>query len=577
MSQSAADAITTSVIQSGLVSVSREMGVTLRRTAYSDIFNEGSDFSCGLFDADGRLTAQGEFLPIHLGALQFAVRQAIEELRPFGFDPGDAVILNDPFRGGTHLPDLTVITPIWADGRLRAFAANRAHHGDVGGTVAGSFYAHAYENYQEGLRIPPVKLYRAGAMDRDVFELILNNVRVPSVMRGDLEAQLSANRTAADRYAEICAKYGSETVDGAITEACAQSERRMRAVIAGWPDGAYVGDDWLDNDGHRNEPILIRAAVHVNGDNLVVDFSGTDPQVRGPVNAVFGMTASSVYLALQAATDPHIPSNDGCYRPIGIEAPSGSVVNATFPAACTGGNETSHRILNAIMRALSVMPYGPRVMASDHGSSNNLIIAAGRGSGDRAILYQYPEGGWGAVDGKDGESALFSLTGNCRNMPAETMELRFPVRLRRYELRQNSGGAGHWRGGLGTRRDYEILSDEAQLSFVSDRCIVPPFGLYGGQPGATGSYLVDRGDGFEPASPTFASKAADVPLRRGDVVSQQTAGGGGLGDPRDRPLEAIAHDVREGYVTVDWAVTAYALEPDALEQETLKHTGESGS
>ena len=570
----AADPITTSVIQSGLVSVSREMGVTLRRTAYSDIFNEGSDFSCGLFDADGRLTAQGEFLPIHLGALQFAVRQAIKEIRPHGFEPGDAVILNDPFRGGTHLPDLTVITPIWADGKLRAFAANRAHHADVGGTVAGSFYAHAYENYQEGLRVPPVKLYRAGSVDRDLFELILNNVRVPSIMRGDLEAQLSANRTAAERYTQLCNKYGSSTVDHAIVEACDQSERRVRAVITSWPDGAYLGEDWLDNDGHRNEPILIRVTVRVEGDSVVVDFTGSDPQVRGPVNAVFGMTASSVYLALQAATDPHIPSNDGCYRPISIDAPAGSVVNANFPAACTGGNETSHRILNAVMRALSVMPRGPRVMAGDHGSSNNLIIAAARDGAEQAILYQYPEGGWGAVDGKDGESALFSLTGNCRNMPAETMELRFPVRLRRYALRQDSGGAGRWRGGLGTRRDYEILSDEARLSFVSDRCIIPPFGLHGGQPGAPGRYLVDRGDGFEPASPTFASKAADVPLRRGDVVSQQTAGGGGFGEPADRPLEAIVEDVREGYLSADHAISVYQLQLDELRRDTLEHSGD---
>ena len=234
-----------------------------------------------------------------------------------------------------------MVTPIWADGELRAFAANRAHHGDVGGAVAGSFYAHAYENYQEGLRIPPVKLYRAGAIDRDVFELILRRFACPrscvAISRRNSPPTALPGALCRDMR-EVRQRYRRPRDH----RGCAQSERRMRAVITGWPDGVYVGEDWLDNDGHRNEPVLIRVAVRVEGDRLVVDFSGTDPQVRGPLNAVFGMTASSVYLALQAATDPHIPSNDGCYRPIGIEAPSGSVVNATFPAACTGGNETSH-------------------------------------------------------------------------------------------------------------------------------------------------------------------------------------------------------------------------------------------
>lgn len=562
---SGSDPITTSVIQSALVSISREMGVTLRRTAYSDIFNEGSDFSCGLFDAQGRLTAQGEFLPLHLGALQYAVRQAVAEMRPRGFEPGDAVILNDPYRGGTHLPDLTAITPIFIDNEVRAFAANRAHHGDVGGAVAGSFVASAYENFQEGIRVPPVKIYRAGRIDPDVLELILNNVRVPTNMRGDLEAQLSANRTAVTRYAEVAARYGSDVVADAITDACASSERRMRQVIATWPDGSYYGEDFLDNDGHRDEPILVAVTLIVRGDQLLVDFSGTAKQVLGPVNSVLGMTASSVYLALQAAADPTIPSNDGSYRPFEINAPLGSLVNPTFPAACTGGNETSHRIVNAIMRALSVMPAGPRFMASDHGSSNNLIIVAQRPDGSPAILYQYPEGAWGSVEGKDGESALFSLTGNCRNMPAEALELGFPIRLRRYELRQDSGGAGRWRGGLGTRRDYELLADQARLSFLSDRCKVPPFGLRGGAAGAPGAYLVDRGEGLVAASPTFLSKGVDLPLKAGDIVSQQTAGGGGLGAPRDRPLAEVLADVREGYVSPAGAVEEYGIDPAVLD------------
>jgi N-methylhydantoinase B len=555
----AVDAISVGIIRSGLVSISREMGVTLRQTAYSTIFNEGADFSCGLFGAQGQLIAQGEFLPIHLGALQFAVRAAIDEVGPGAFDPGDTVLLNDPYRGGSHLPDLTAVSPIFVDTELVGFAANRAHHADVGGGVSGSFYSRARENFQEGLRVPPVKLYRRGELDHDIANLILNNVRVPSDMRGDLEAQVSANRTAVKRFREFCGRYGTETIDRVVDEICLQSERRMRAVIRSWPDGDYVGEDYMENDGIVDEPIRIRVTIRVRGDKLTVDFEGTGRQARGPINAAPGMTASAVYLTLQAATDPTIPANDGCYRPITIDAPPGCLVNPDFPAACTGGNECAHRIVNTVMRALSALPHGPRVMACDHGSSNNLFIDALDVRGDRTILYQYPEGGWGALPFKDGVSALFSVMGNCPNTPAEALELRFPIRLVRYELRQDSGGAGRWRGGLGTRRDYEILSEEADLAFVADRCKIPPYGLAGGAPAAPGGYRVDRGAGLQDASPEFISKGTEIPLRRGDVVVQESAGGGGYGAPAERPLETVRADVEAGYVSVAAAEASYGV------------------
>lgn len=546
----AVDPITLGVIRSGLISVSREMGVTLRQTAYSTIFNEGTDFSCGVFDAEARLVAQGEFLPIHLGALQFAVRQAVRELGVEAFEPGDSVMLNDPYRGGTHLPDLTAITPIFSEERLIGFAANRAHHADVGGTAPGSFYSEARENFQEGLRLPPVKLYRAGQVDRDILEIILNNVRVPRDMRGDLEAQISANRTASVRLLEICDRYGPETLVAAEAEICDQSERRMRAVIESWPDGEYSARDWMDNDGVVDEPIEIRVTVRVAGSDLEIDFTGTDPQAVGPVNAVPGMTASATYLAVQAAADPDIPANDGCYRAVRITAPDGTLVSPTFPAPCTGGNETSHRIVNAIGKAFAEMPSGPRLISGDHGSSNNLLIDAIGSDGERSIFYQYPEGGWGALATKDGESGLFSIVGNCKNTPAEAIELRFPLRLVRYELRADSGGPGAHRGGLGTRRDYEVLAERASLSFVSDRCKIGAFGLADGGDGGVGQYLIDRGSGFAQAS-EMVSKGTQIELRRGDVVSQRTAGGGGFGDPAEREREALERDLRLGYVSAD--------------------------
>jgi N-methylhydantoinase B len=553
------DVVTLGIVRAGLVSVSREMGVTLRQTAYSSIFNEGGDFSCGLFDRNARLTAQGEFLPIHLGALQFAVAAAVDEVGGAAFEPGDAVLLNDPYRGGSHLPDLTVISPIFVDTVLTGFAANRAHHADVGGTVPGSFYSGARENFQEGLRIPPVKLYRRGTLDRDLCQLVLNNVRVPSDMRGDLEAQVSANRTAVKRFREMCDQYGREVIERMTVAICEHSEARMRGVIETWPDGDYAGEDFMDNDGIRDEPIPIRVTIRVRGDELTVDFEGTGPQAHGPVNSAPGMTASAVYVALQAATDPTIPANDGCYRPIAIKVPEGTLVSPRFPAACTGGNECAHRIVNTVMRALSTLPRGPRIMACDHGSSNNLLIDTTDDRHRRAILYQYPEGGWGALPSKDGENALYSITSNCPNTPVEALELRYPVRVVRYELRQDSGGAGRWRGGLGTRRDYEILSASASLSFISDRCKIPPYGLAGGCPGAGGSYRIDRGDGPAPASPVFGSKGADVPLGRGDVVIQESAGGGGYGQPGDRPGAEVLADIDAGYVSLDAGVRLYGL------------------
>lgn len=554
------DAITIGVIRSHLVSVSREMGVTLRQTAYSNIFNEGSDFSCGVFDHRGRLWAQGEFLPIHLGALQFAVREAIEEVGIETFEEGDAVLLNDPYRGGTHLPDLTAITPIFFAGEIVAFAANRAHHADIGGTVPGSFYSKATENFQEGLRIPPIRFVRKGTIDPDLMEMILNNVRVPREMRGDLEAQISANRTAVTRTVALCERYGVETVQGAAEEICNQSENRMRAIIAAWPNGSWAAEDFLDNDGINPEPIKVHVVATVAGDTLTFDFSGTADQVDGPMNSVRGMTASATFLAVQAAADPTIPANDGAYRPITIIAPEGSLLNPRFPAPCTAGNETSHRIVNAVQKALAQLPMGPNVIAGDHGSSNNLLISSvDKRTQEFSVFFSYPEGGWGALDEKDGESALFSIVGNCKNMPAEAVELHFPIRLLRYELRQDTGGAGRCRGGLGTRRDYEVLADSASLSFVSDRCIIGANGLAGGHSGGTGAYLVDRGDGPELAAPEFISKGTQIPLQAGDIVSQCTAGGGGYGEPKERSRTEVAEDLRLGYISPRAAAEIYGM------------------
>ncbi|HEY7952482.1 MAG TPA: hydantoinase B/oxoprolinase family protein, partial [Solirubrobacteraceae bacterium] len=542
-----ADAITAEVIRHALTAVSREMGVTLRMTSCSPIFNEGNDYSCAIFDAQGKLVTHGEFLPIHLGSLSFSVFHARAAFAHDGLKEGDTVVMNDPYLGGSHLPDITMVSPIFHEGEAVAYAANRAHHLDVGGTMPGSFFSGATDNYQEGLRISPMKLFRGGERDAHLLKLITENSRLPEQMRVDLESQVSANRTAIERVGELFRRYGEEMLRTAMHEAMAYSERRMRAVIKSWPDGDYTASDWLDNDGVEDEPREIKVTLRVRGDRVEVDFTGSSEQTKGPLNSVLGYTCSGVYMTLQAATDPDIPPNAGCYRPIEIIAPAGSIVNPRFPAPCTGGNETVFVISAAIFRALSQIE-GAKTMACDQGSSNNLLISGMRPhGGSRYVLYEYPEGGWGANAQRDGLSAVYSIAGNTWNVPVEVVERRFPLRVERYELREDSGGAGEHRGGLGIRRDHRILDHSAELSIVGNRVMVPPWGFGGGGEGAAAMYRLLRA-GAEPINPAprFGSKAAGVPLRPDDVVVQMTAGGGGWGNPLRRDREAVARDVRLG-------------------------------
>jgi N-methylhydantoinase B len=563
----ALDPITVEVVAKGIAAAAREMGITLRQTSSSPIFNEGNDYSCAIFDARGRLVSHGEFLPIHLGSLPFSVNHAIEELGRDRLEPGDSVVLNDPFRGGSHLPDVTLVTPIFLDGELIGFGANRAHHLDIGGTVAGSFYAQARENYQEGLRLPPTKLVKRGVLDEELMAVIQANVRLPRQTRADLLSQWSANLSAAARMAELVGRYGRATVEACMEVVMDDSERRMRAIIATWPDGRYAAEDSMDNDGITDVPRTVRVTVEVRGDQLTVDFTGTDPQVEGPLNSVLGYSSSGVYMTVQAATDPDILPNDGCYRPVTIIAPEGTIVNPHFPAACTGGNEITSVIHNATFRALAQVPRRPgrcpRVMAGDQGSSNNLFLSGYDDHGERFVLYEYPEGGWGGTDGRDGLNAIYSIIGNTWNLPVEAIEMRYPIRIDRYELRCDSGGPGRWRGGLSVRRTYRLLAEQGELSLLGNRVRVPPFGLYGGDHGAPARYTLDPGTSRQrPAAPEFGAKKHQIPLRRGQSIEQETAGGGGFGDPLDRDPKAVAHDVAFGYVSAAAAAARYGVVVD---------------
>ncbi|MCX6094416.1 MAG: hydantoinase B/oxoprolinase family protein [Candidatus Bipolaricaulota bacterium] len=527
MSQ-AIDAITLEVLRHAFVAVAEEMNANLIRTAYSPNIKERRDCSSALFDAAGELIAQAESIPVHLGAMPYSVAAAIRSAGQFS--PGDVVVVNDPYAGGAHLPDITFVAPVFEGGALVAFVANRAHHADVGGKEPGSLAGDAVEIYQEGLRIPPVRLWRSGTVDDDLLNLILVNVRTPRERLGDLRAQYAGCRVGTERVHTLVARWGRGKLAAGMEEIKAYSERRMRAEIGRLPAGPFTFEDALDDDGVSDGPFAIRVAISVRGDRLVVDFTGSSRQAAGPINAVFAVTASATYYAVRAATDPTIPPNAGSYRPIEIVAPAGTVVNPLPPAAVVGGNlETSQRIVDVVLGALAeARP--DRAIAACQGTMNNVAIGGvDPRTGGAYTLYETIAGGFGARPDKDGVDGVHSHMTNT-------------LRVRRYELIGKSGGDGEYRGGLGIRRDIEAVGHSARVSLLTERRKSAPYGIRGGQPGAVGRNVRIRRDGSEEELPGKGS----VILAPGEVVSVRTPGGGGCGDPKRRSRELRARDLREG-------------------------------
>ncbi|RDI72232.1 hydantoinase B/oxoprolinase family protein [Halopelagius longus] len=558
------DPVTLEVVRNACEAIAEEMNANLVRTGYSPNIKERRDCSTALFDADGEMIAQAETMPVHLGAMPFSVRAAVDRFPPETLEPGDAVLLNDPFRGGAHLPDLTLVSPVFRGGEVIAYAANRAHHADIGGARAGSVAADSTEIYQEGLRIPPVKFVEAGETNEDVLELILANVRTPEERRGDLRAQEAANATGRRRFSDLAAERGDE-LHAALEAVKDYSERRMRAEIAELPDGTYEFADVLDDDGRGNEDLPVEVAVTVDGDEVVVDFEGTAPQTEGPVNAVFAVTASATYYAVRCVTDPDIPPNHGCYRPVTIDAPEGTIVNPTPPAAVVGGNlETSQRVTDAVLGAFgSVVP--DRVVAGSQGTMNNVTFGGtDPRDGTPYAFYETQGGGFGGRAGSDGLDAVHVHMSNTMNTPAEVLETAYPLRVERYELRPDSGGAGEFRGGLGLRRDIRVRDHEATFSLLADRRTHAPYGLDGGEDGASGlDALVDDDGEIVERLPGKTTRT----LPPGSVVSIRTPGAGGYGAPEDRDPAALAADLRLGNVTEAAARARYgdALVDDAVD------------
>jgi len=535
------DAIELEVFKHLFHSIAEEMGGALRRTAFSPNIKERRDYSCALFDAAGEVLAMGDHMPVHLGSMPMSVRAAIAEL---ALGRGDAAMLNDPFRGGTHLPDLTAIAPVFITRRPRLakktgepgaqtrpdfFVAARAHHADIGGTHAGSM-GPCREIYQEGFRIPPVKIVRNGELDRDVLALLLNNVRTPVEREGDLRAQLAACHTGITRLQELCRRYGLARVQRAGHALLQYSERMMRAFLATVPAGAYAAEDFLDDDGITGAPVRIAVRITFPRDRsnpVVADFTGSSPQVEGSVNAVEAITYSACFYVFRCLLRDEVPATAGLMRPIRLIAPAGSVVNARPPAAVAGGNvETSQRIVDVLLRALAqALP--ERIPAASSGTMNNLTIGGSDERGATPAPFAYYEtiaGGAGASALHEGVSGVHTHMTNSLNTPAEALEYSYPLRVTRYSLRANSGGDGAHRGGEGIVRELEVLGD-ATVTLLADRRKIPPYGLAGGAPGATGRAEIRRRDGSVQEMPGKGSAR----LRAGDRIRVETPGGGGWG------------------------------------------------
>jgi N-methylhydantoinase B len=519
------DPVRLEIYKSLFHAIAEEMGATLKRTAFSPNIKERRDYSCAVFDASGAMVAQGDHMPVHLGSMPLSVQAAIRN-RDIG--PGDIVILNDPYAGGTHLPDITLVSGVFDKKTLRFFVASRAHHSDVGGMSPGSMPL-AEEIYQEGLRIPPVKLMSQGVINRDVWDLVLYNVRTPIEREGDLGAMLAANRTGERRLRDVTAKYGWQEVRRYIAEILNYSERMTRLAIRAIPDGVYEAEDFLDNDGIRDKPIRIAVRIRIRGDQATVDFSGSDPQAEGSVNAVYAITASVVFYVFRTLVEAPIPSNAGGMRPIQIIAPEGTIVNARPPAAVCGGNvETSQRIVDVLYKCLSqALPN--KIPAASQGTMNNWTFGGTDARTNQPFAYYETVcGGMGARPSMDGISGVHTHMTNSMNTPVEAFEHGYPIRVRRYSLRRNSGGAGAHRGGDGVVRQIEFLT-KAHMTVLSDRRKFQPYGLQGGEAAQSGrNVLIRRGEEQELASKFTMSVEA------GDIVSVETPGGGGWGNPARR-------------------------------------------
>jgi N-methylhydantoinase B len=569
------DPATFEIVKNSLYKIAEEMRVVLAKTAYSPILKSAGDYSCGVFDRTGDMVAQGPDLPIHLGSMPDAVRAIV---KAFGDDvhDGDVFIHNDPYFGGSHLPDVNVIRPAFYEGLLLGYSCLRAHWPDVGSATPGSYGA-VTDIYGEGLRLPPVRLYSKGELNKSLEDVILANVRTPDERKGDLGSQLAATLRAVERLQALAKRYGAERLVEYMAEVMEYSDRLMRAALRELPDGEGFFEDFCDGDGipdapdGSDAPFWIRMRIKKTGDRILVDFAGTDPQVAGPMNASLSVSASGVFCGLKTAIDPNslIPPNSGCWRSIEVTAPKGVVVNAEFPAPVVYSNhEISHRTADMTMGALaSFMP--DQVMACSQGTSAVLTLGGvDPRTGSRYVSYETVKGGFGARPNKDGIHVIASGISNTMNTPVEVLEMAFPVRIERYEIQPDSGGAGRFRGGNGARRTWRLLDGaDATGALCMERMTSPPFGLLGGEAGITATVTVTSPDGVSRGLPSKGAFQASG----GSVVDMVTPGSGGFGPVGERDRQAIGRDLLDGYISAEAAKATYGIQdPAALEAAAKK-------
>jgi len=561
------DPITREIMQHALASAADEMAMALYRTAYSTIVRDCLDYSTSLCNAEGEMIAQGVTLPLHLGAVPFAMETLFHK---FGdtMEPGDIFILNDPFEGGMHIPDIFIVKPIFWDGQRVAMAVSVAHHLDMGGRLPGSSASDNTEIFQDGLRIPWLKLYRRGEPDEAIFALIRANVRIPQMTIGDIRAQLAACHIGERAIHDLIQRYGVDTFTICARDLIAYTERLMRTEIASWPDGTATFTDYMDSDGVGGPAVRIQVTVTVDGDSLTADFTGTDLQVRGALNSTLSFTASAVALCVRAALREDIPNTAGMFKPLKIIAPAGTVVNGVMPAASSMRGMTGYRTVDTVFGALAgLLP--DRILAACEGGNSIVIIAGERENKSRYVFYELLSGTWGARPDRDGNDGLCNPSNMASNIPIEQAESEYPVRIERYGFVRNSGGIGQFRGGLAIEREWCLLSGDAHLTIRSDRRDHLPYGLYGGKPGTPSINVLYHQDGQD-ILPTMISTS----IKAGERLYHRQPGGGGWGDPLKRLAADVARDVKNDKVSPAAALDLYGvvLDKDTLEADDAATT-----
>ncbi|OGL43014.1 MAG: hypothetical protein A2161_05405 [Candidatus Schekmanbacteria bacterium RBG_13_48_7] len=550
-----ADPITMQVIRFAMSQIADEMGYTMVRTSRSTIIKEIMDITCAVFDRQGRTIAQAHHAPMLLTGFEITMRELMKKYNESNLDDGDIIISNDPYMGGQHIMDVQTFAPVFLDRKLIGWVGSIAHHSDMGGAAPGGVAGGMTEIFMEGLRLPMVKLYHKGKESEEIFAILEKNIRVPDKTLGDLRAQASAGFVGVRRMKEIFSKYGVDVVDQSMEMLMGYSEKRIRQALKEIPDGSYSGEEFIDDDGVTDKPIKIIMNIHKSGDSARIDTKGTDRQVPGNTNCPLATTSAAIYYALIGVLDPQVPPNSGCYRPFTLDIEEGSVLNPKMPGAVAARTNTSQKVSEAMLKALSI-PCPKRVTAGSHGQIMTCGFSGFYPENNQRFVYiDIQGGGAGARPVKDGRDGQDSHLARFMNTPIEAAELEYPVRIEKYEFLTDSGGAGKFRGALSPRRDIRNLIDEMSFARYGDRQKFPPWGLFGGKDGSCGKFVLNPETDREEL---MKSKGVSK-LKKNDVVGVFCPGAGGYGDPKEREFALIENDVRDGKISIESARRDYQV------------------